>query len=293
MQITAKQYLKLNTAYDYFNEKLFENKLPGCLITLQREKMSKGYYSAKRFKGKHEEKQIDEIALNPDLFGRSEKDILSTLVHEMCHQWDNHFGLNSQRTYHNKVWSKKMQEVGLMPSADGKPGGRRTGQYMTHYVIENGLFDKIVKDLLKDYIIDWFSEDYFDIQSYLTTLKKRLPGDPFSFSNIDKLDVGSYLQSAGVVYNVKNIDTDNRKVEVEVVEGVDTGDSENSTVTVISAGIQEKKKNKKKTVYICPRCKVKVWGKPELSLICGSCYSKGDGIIYLNNELISLNTVLI
>ena len=33
-----------------------------------------------------------------------------------------------------------MQEIGLMPSNTGQPGGGKTGQQMTHYVIEDGPF---------------------------------------------------------------------------------------------------------------------------------------------------------
>jgi hypothetical protein len=35
-----------------------------------------------------------------------------------------------------------MERIGLMPSATGAPGGRRTGQRMTHYIIRGGLFDR-------------------------------------------------------------------------------------------------------------------------------------------------------
>jgi len=33
-----------------------------------------------------------------------------------------------------------MEEIGLMPSNTGQPGGKKTGQGMTHYIIQNGLF---------------------------------------------------------------------------------------------------------------------------------------------------------
>ena len=37
-----------------------------------------------------------------------------------------------------------MERVGLMPSSTGAPGGKRTGQSMTHYVIEDGPFARAV-----------------------------------------------------------------------------------------------------------------------------------------------------
>ncbi|EEJ5895151.1 hypothetical protein GSN43_004736 [Salmonella enterica] len=52
-------------AYDFFNEKLFSNELPPCLITLQREKRTYGYCSFKRFVGRESGYTVDEIAMNP------------------------------------------------------------------------------------------------------------------------------------------------------------------------------------------------------------------------------------
>jgi hypothetical protein len=37
--------------------------------------------------------------------------------------------------YHDRVWGAKMEEVGLMPSNTGLPGGKKNGQQMTHYII--------------------------------------------------------------------------------------------------------------------------------------------------------------
>jgi hypothetical protein len=28
---------------------------------------------------------------------------------------------------------------------------------------------------------------------------------------------------------------------------------------------------KNKTTYICPSCNAKIWGKPEMNIICGEC----------------------
>ena len=42
-----------------------------------------------------------------------------------------------------------MQEIGLQSSATGAPGGKRTGQRMSHYVIEAGLFERTSHELLR------------------------------------------------------------------------------------------------------------------------------------------------
>ena len=65
---------------------------------------------------------------------------MQTLVHEMVHAWQQHFGKPSRRSYHNKEWSDLMESIGLMPSDTGKEGGKRVGQKMADYVIEGGRF---------------------------------------------------------------------------------------------------------------------------------------------------------
>jgi hypothetical protein len=73
---------------------------------------------------------------------------LSTLVHEMCHSWQQHFGKPSRTGYHNRQWAAKMIEVGLMPSDTGAEGGKPTGQHMTHYIIDGGAFECAADELL-------------------------------------------------------------------------------------------------------------------------------------------------
>ena len=122
-------------AYAYFNKRLFEGRLPPCLITVRPHRGAYGYFSGERF-GSRDGKEIhDEIALNIRHFEkRTPCEIMSTLVHEMVHLEQAHFGSPSRNGYHNKEWAGLMERVGLMPSDTGAPGGKRTGQRMTHYV---------------------------------------------------------------------------------------------------------------------------------------------------------------
>ena len=160
MNTTTAEYSAFDEAYDFFNNKLFEGMLPLCLITLQRKASAKGYYSPDRFMSRVAEGEtIDEIALNPDVFtGRTDKEILSTLAHEMAHLWQQKFGKPSRSGYHNKEWAKKMEKVGLMPTDTGTPGGKKTGQKVTHYIIEGGPFDVACDALLGgDFQLNWQS----------------------------------------------------------------------------------------------------------------------------------------
>lgn len=140
---TQRTYSSLDAAYDHFNRELFGGQLSACLITMQRHKGAYGYFSGERFASLDNEEVTDEIALNPAHFAsRSLTATLSTLVHEMCHLWQHHFGTPSRRTYHNREWAKKMEEIGLVATHSGEPGGKATGQRMTHYIEEGGRFER-------------------------------------------------------------------------------------------------------------------------------------------------------
>ncbi len=146
---TRTTYAELQTAYDHFNRSLFKNELPPCLITLQRERSTYGYFSGDRW-ANNDGETTDEIALNPEHFGiRSIEAVLSTLVHEMVHLWQHHFGKPGRRRYHNKQWAEKMDAVGLGPSDTEKPGGNRTGESMSHFIIKDGAYANAAAKLLK------------------------------------------------------------------------------------------------------------------------------------------------
>ena len=124
----VRTYASLDAAYKHFNRHLFGGLLPSCIITLQRHKGAFGYFVAERMAelDDGEDQAVNEIALNPASFeGRSPRDILSTLVHEMAHLWQHHYGTPGRDRYHNAEWAAKMKAIGLIPSHMGQPGGRR------------------------------------------------------------------------------------------------------------------------------------------------------------------------
>jgi predicted SprT family Zn-dependent metalloprotease len=147
---TEETYTELQSAYDFFNKTLFNQTLPPCLITLQLHGRYYGYFSPKRFKHRNEETTTDEIAINPDYIHQvGIIEVLATLVHEMVHLQQAHFGSPSRGRYHNKEWGKMMESVGLIPSDTGKPGGNKTGQSMSHYIEPDGLFDIHCRQLIE------------------------------------------------------------------------------------------------------------------------------------------------
>jgi predicted SprT family Zn-dependent metalloprotease len=138
----TRTYTSLDAAYDHFNRELFGGALPPCLITMQRHKGAYGYFSGERFASLDDAQEVtDEIALNPATFARrTPTAILSTLAHEMAHLWQHHHGKPGRRGYHNREWAAKMRDIGLIPSDTGQPGGKETGEKVSHYIDEGGRF---------------------------------------------------------------------------------------------------------------------------------------------------------
>ncbi len=159
MKPTHETYAELVKAYDYFNAELFEGTLTPCIITMQRNKKAYGFFWGNTWKDAAGLHLTDEIALNPDQFQmRSTAEILSTLVHEMCHLWQHHFGKPSRSGYHNKEWADMMETVGLIPSSTGAKGGKRIGQQVSHYIAIGGRFDKVCTGLTtKGFAIPWLA----------------------------------------------------------------------------------------------------------------------------------------
>jgi hypothetical protein len=146
---TDKNYTDWLRAYCHFNAGLFGNSLPGCLITLQRRRNTYGFHAGSRFETPDGRSTADEIALNPQHFAaRRLPEILSTLAHEMAHQYQWHFGKRKSRGYHNKEWARLMIDIGLVPSDTGKPGGKATGRRVSHFIREGGPFDNACAQLL-------------------------------------------------------------------------------------------------------------------------------------------------
>ena len=141
--ITRAQYGAFQDAYDFFNAELFGGTLPHVLVTLQRKGNTFGYFSAERFSARKGKAAAHELAMNPDGFsGRTDEEILSTLAHEMAHVWQQTHGEPPRRCYHDKEWAAKMKEIGLQPTDTGQPGGKETGQKVTHYIIPGGAYAK-------------------------------------------------------------------------------------------------------------------------------------------------------
>jgi len=173
--VTKAEYSGLERAFTFFNKKLFDGNLPPVLITFRKHGRAFGYFGPNRY-GQREGKEIvHELALNTDLFeGRSDEEILSTLAHESTHCWQHVFGHPSRNGYHNKEWGSAMKAIGLHPSDTGLPGGRETGQRMSHYIVKGGRFQVACRELLKSgFALHWQSRD---------RTKEKAPNSKVKFS---------------------------------------------------------------------------------------------------------------
>lgn len=152
-------YDALHAAFDFFNAELFGGNLPPVMITITRKKGCHGYFWAEQFREKGDDGlKIDEIALNPETMSRDTKVVLSTLVHEMTHLEQQHFGKPGKDGYHNKEWGTFMDRVGLIPTATGIEGGPRTGKKVTHVIEAGGPFDVACDAFLSQgHDLSWFT----------------------------------------------------------------------------------------------------------------------------------------
>ena len=248
MKPTIDAYTDFQKYYDLFNKKLFGGKLPDCLITYQRGKNFMAYYSPKRFsKG---EQKTDEIAMNPTAFSSHDKtQILQTLVHEMCHLQQEHFGKPSRGGYHNKEWGSMMKNVGLQPFGVGKNNyGKETGQQMSDKIIEGGAFDKLIKNDNYDFKMWVESSTDKDIQLNILTIKENVV-EQVQESNLFIDDMPIEAQTY----------LNNKKIELEeVLNEV----KEEANILAKEQGYKIK--------YQCS-CNNTVWGKAGLKLMCMDC----------------------
>jgi hypothetical protein len=157
---TLEQFAAYQGAWGYFNTSLFDGALRPCLLTFSRHRGCRGFFTAERWQ--KDKATIHEICLNPDLLRGPTEESLSLLVRLMVNQWQQDYGHPPRRCYYDREWATKMAEVGLIPSTTGKPGGRRTGQRVSHYIDPDGKFVKALGKMPRDCLLPWTSGEPTD-----------------------------------------------------------------------------------------------------------------------------------
>lgn len=156
-KITATEYSAFNKSYDWFNHELFSGTLPQVMLTFHRHAKMKAFFRPHRFVGRTNSRTIGELGLNPDGFpGKSDEEILSTLVSRMVQVWQAVAGSLPKGSYCNAEWAAMMKEFGLHPTATGMVGGAETGTRVDHLIMEGGAFQLAYRELQeKGFRLNW------------------------------------------------------------------------------------------------------------------------------------------
>lgn len=235
---TVDFYARLQWAFDHFNAQLFEDKLPPCLITLRSSDRYHGYHHKDRFVNKQGQ-TLDELGLHPGFFTvQPIEEVLSTLVHEMVHHWQDGFGTPTKTNPHNREWGQKMRELGLEPTSTGLPGGKEVGHSMSHYIVPMGSFLSSCRALLaQGFDLQWFD--------------RHVPRDVTAAPNRQ-----SALAAVGVALELST-------APVQEIAPLPQG----KPVVVTPPPKREVDRVK----YACTSCTVKAWAAAHTALECGAC----------------------
>lgn len=251
-QPTIETYPELQRAFNFFNEHLFEGKLSSPLFVLESNVKSAGHFTKNKFISADGKRKTHQIALNPAMFHETGiKDNLSTMVHEMCHQYQAEHGEESRRCYHDKQWAQYMLDCGLIPSHTGLPGGKQTGQKMTHYIEENGKFDVLADQFIKQgFSFAW--HDPYTIQRYRNQRNKQ---KHLGMVTGKKGKAAAAASSSGsTAYALTQPNTGNPEEDAFLSDHIETPNGYNSSNRI---------------KYMCINCSQQVWGRRGLLILCG------------------------
>lgn len=151
---TSEIYSDFVTAFEHFNDALFDGELAEPVFTLQKKPKMRLSFHENRFINT-DGVQAHEIQFNPAICAvQSDYEILGCMVHAMCLQWRFDFGpanakgVKPSRGYHDKILAVAMAKIGLKLSDTGESGGKKTGYNLYHYIIEGSRFDLAARELL-------------------------------------------------------------------------------------------------------------------------------------------------
>jgi predicted SprT family Zn-dependent metalloprotease len=255
---TEELYLSLQGAFDHFNRELFDGALPHVIFTMQRKQKCMGYLSPERWASVEREIFCPELAINPSYIGNTS--LLSTcqtLAHEMVHLWQvtDKSANPSRKGYHNLEWARKMEEIGLMPSDTGRPGGKKTGQNMSDYVIPGGRFIQACRSLIQEthFQIPWFDrwaepEEAYQIPQEVLDYLETTDEEPIEGDNNQR------VMSVLATPLAKLIATSREEVFLPIAA-----------------------KNQTRTKYRC-ECANNIWGRPGLKIKCEECNTQFKAI---------------
>ena len=226
-------------AFRWFNNQLFDGKLPPVMLCLTRNaNVIGGYHCPDKWR---DEKGtlLAEIALNANhMDGENIPFLMEILVHEMLHHWQWSLGKPGRMGYHNKEYADKARELGLRPyEQDPKTGedtGRDTGDAVRTPVVEGGKTAIAIAEMPDGAIFPWVAHQL------------QAPGEGGGGSGGEGSD-GEEGEDEGCG---------------SAGEGGDRGRG--------TGGMGgPKPKSGQRAKFTCAICGLNAWAKPGASLLCG------------------------
>jgi predicted SprT family Zn-dependent metalloprotease len=152
---TDEQFGAYQAMFDFLNARLFGGELPAVILNFSRKARTLGFFAPERWE-RSDGTVVHEISLNPRyLRERGPRDAASTLAHEMAHLWQQVYGKPGRGGYHNRQWAAKMDDIGLTPSSTGAEGGKRTGDRVSHFIVDGGPFDVAFAAMPAECLLPW------------------------------------------------------------------------------------------------------------------------------------------
>lgn len=135
----------LEKMYRQLNADMFNGELEECIITLQPTPKSYGHVTDSKV-WKLKDTNRYELNISADALNRPIENIVATLLHEMVHIYNIMNGIQDTsrgRTYHNKNFKTKAENVGLIIEKDNKIGWSITtpSEKLIDYIIDQGWTD--------------------------------------------------------------------------------------------------------------------------------------------------------
>jgi hypothetical protein len=155
---TVAQFAAYKAMFDHFNRTLFGSSLPEVILNFSRHSGALGFFAPERWSQAHatDGTRAHEISLNPSYLGtRPARETASTLVHEMCHLWQQTFGTPPRRGYHDREWATQMVAVGLQPVCPKTGKDKMSAHALTHRILDGGPFAVAFESLPAEALLPW------------------------------------------------------------------------------------------------------------------------------------------
>ena len=139
----------LNKIFDLLNEEFFENELSRPTITIQSTPKAYGHFSLREDTWVSKLGGTHEINIGAGTLSRPIEEVVSTLLHEMVHYYNDERGVQDcsrGNTYHNRKFREEAERRGLIVEHSDKYGWSHTSpsDLLLDFVLENDLSDILI-----------------------------------------------------------------------------------------------------------------------------------------------------